>query len=302
MKKTKTVTIGIPAHNEALNITRLINSIAAQKGNNFKINKAIVMCDGCTDNTSGVAKKLSKKFTFVKVIDDGQRLGKIGRLNQLYKKNKSDILIIVDGDTVLGSRYTIFEFVNAFSDKKVGLVGGNDRPGTPHNFVQKMASTWIDIWYYSHKDVNNGVTINNHKGCASALSKSLAKRIQIPKQIVVGDEDYVYLKSKELGYKFKFAEQAVVNYSVPSTINEFFRQTTRFLSTKNNIADYFGEYVYEEFKIPLFNKFKGVITVFIKEPYYVFIAIIFQILQRIASPFYQDSYQGGFWQTLQTTK
>ena len=294
MKNIKTVTIGIPAHNEEANIGKLLDSIKIQIGKEFILEKVIVACDGCTDNTNSIVKSYSKKYKIIKLIDDGKRFGKPERLNNFYKMNTSDILIIFDADTVLGSPFVINEFAKAFKNSEIGLVGGNDTPQIPKNFVQKMAAVWIDVWYESRVDFNEGVTVNNHKGCASALSRSLCKKMEIPKEIVVGDEDYVYFKAKLLGYKFKFAKKAIVYYSVPSTVNEFFVQTTRFLNTKNDIAKYFGDWIYKEFKIPNIRKVRALFIVFIKEPFYLPIAIMFQVFQRFFEFKYKDNYRHIF--------
>jgi glycosyltransferase involved in cell wall biosynthesis len=48
MKKNMTVTIGIPAYNEAANITSLLMALLAQNTPNFKLESIIVASDGST--------------------------------------------------------------------------------------------------------------------------------------------------------------------------------------------------------------------------------------------------------------
>ena len=111
MKKIKSVTIGIPAHNEAKNISLLLNSIVMQKQLSYKLDSVIVLCDGCTDNTSDIARKYEKQYKYISQLKDGKRIGKSPRLNQLFKLNQSDIVIIFDGDTVLANQMVVEKIV-----------------------------------------------------------------------------------------------------------------------------------------------------------------------------------------------
>ncbi len=51
MKKITTISIGIPAFNEAVTIKRLLRSVLAQKEKGFVLREIIVLCDGSTDGT-----------------------------------------------------------------------------------------------------------------------------------------------------------------------------------------------------------------------------------------------------------
>src|SRR3989344_306584 len=84
----KTVIVGIPAFNEEKNIGVLLESILLQKGNNFTIDKVIVVCDGSRDNTAEIVKLYSKKFNQISLKDDNKRKGKAARLNEFYKSLK----------------------------------------------------------------------------------------------------------------------------------------------------------------------------------------------------------------------
>ncbi len=300
----KTITVGIPAHNEELNIEKLLNSIFRQKGDNYILEKVLVGLDGCTDNTKAVVKRYILKNHLRKqimIIDDGKRLGQEGRLNQFYKLNKSDIIATFDADTILGTKFVLKEITSCFESSPVGLVGGADTPAKPNNFVQKVASIWVDIWYETRADYNGGVSVNNHKGCASALSAKFAKKAHIPRGIV-GNDDYLYFRAKQLGFTFKFAKKAIVYYTVPANLHDYFTQTTRFLLAKDSVAKYFGDWVYEEYKIPVSRKLLALVKVFIKNPFYFGCAVIFQVYLRIFKERFRDTYKGGFWITAQSTK
>jgi cellulose synthase/poly-beta-1,6-N-acetylglucosamine synthase-like glycosyltransferase len=296
-----TLTIGIPAHNEESGIARLLDSIIMQDKTKFKLEKVIVLCDGCTDNTAKIVRKYGRNCKYIEVIDDGLRTGKSGRLNQLYRLNRSDIIATFDADTKLAHKNVLNELIKPFSDKKVGLVGGSDVPAKPSNWIQKMAVTWVNFWNKSKDGYKNNISVNNHKGVVSALRKELAKKIIVPKNIV-GDDDFVYFKAVTSGWEFRYAKKAIVNYFVPSKIKEYFVQITRFYSAKHKLAVYFGDWIYPEYEVPTSRKIKALIESLIEEPFYMPLAIIFQILQRIFEYKFEDNYKKGYWITVASSK
>lgn len=302
MNKKIKISIGIPAHNEELNIKRLLMSILSQKvDDRFEIKKIIVACDGCTDNTSKIVKSIKNIDSRISVIDDGKRLGQSGRLNNFYKLLTEDIFITFDADTRLSDNHVVNEIAKKFIDEKVMLVGGNDTPDIPRNFIEKVGSVWVESWYIMRRNINDGDTVHNHKGCVSAGRLSFLKKLHIPKDVFAND-DYLYFSCKEKGFKFEFAEKAVVYYRIPSNFKEYMTQTTRFLGLKHRIPKYFGEKVYEYYKIPFKNKIIGITKEMIKEPFYMTIAIFMQVFQRIYKNKYSENYSGVSWKEIKSSK
>src|SRR5258706_1737409 len=179
--KRMTLTIGIPAHNEEKNISRLLNSIMWQNKKNYSLQKIIVICDGCDDKTAIKAKKIASEFPLIDVLDDGKRLGKIERLNSLYKMSESDIYMTIDADIVLGNKRVLDNMIEAFEDSSTHIVGGCSLPLFPENKFERILTTWSEFWYLTKKDINDGDNIHNHPGCISAMSKELYKKVEIPK-------------------------------------------------------------------------------------------------------------------------
>jgi cellulose synthase/poly-beta-1,6-N-acetylglucosamine synthase-like glycosyltransferase len=303
MKKTKlTIAIGIPAHNEEANIGILLDCISNQKlDTNYCLKNVYVACDGCSDNTAKFAIQKSKIDQRVKVIDDGQRLGQSGRLNQFYQNVTEDIFITFDADTLLDNDSVVNEIAKHFDDLKVVLVGGNDTPNKPRNLIEKIGAVWVLSWYKMRYRLNNGDTVHNHKGCVSAGRVSFLKKLKIPKEVFAND-DYLYFSCKKLEYKFKFAEKAVVYYRIPSTFNEYMTQTTRFLNLKHRIADHFGNWVYDEYHVPLQNKLYGLISTFLLHPILMTLAVVLQIFQRLAKGYYTEKYSGVSWKEIKSSK
>lgn len=141
MKRPFTVTVGIPAHNEEANIWQLLQSIISQKGN-FILEKIIVVCDGCTDNTETKTREVAG----VQILNDHKRKGKPVRINELFRIAQSDIIIIVDADI-----YLVEGAFNAlirpfYDNSNIMLASGNLTPLPVKNFVGQMAFATIDLW------------------------------------------------------------------------------------------------------------------------------------------------------------
>lgn len=301
MKKL-TIAIGVPAHNESANIGFLIKSFLAQKIKpGFELTKIYILCDGCTDNTAEVAIKAGGGDKRLAVKNDGRRLGKPSRLNYLYTHAQEDILIMFDGDVRLGSPFIVSEMASKFTDEKVMLVGGNDTPDFPRNWVEKFGSVWVQAWYEMRCNINGGDTVHNLKGCAVAGRTTFLRSLSMPKSMM-SDDDFLYFSCKKKGYKFMFAEKAHVYYRIPSTLNEYLTQTTRFLSLKQQIISHFGPWTKDHYKVPTYNKIAGLLKVFMKNPFYLLIAVFMQIVQRILKPLYADKYLNGSWKTIKTSK
>lgn len=277
MKRKLTVTVGIPAYNEEANIGRLLESVLSQKRDNYKLEKIVVVQDGCMDNTGKIVKVYSKKYKFIKLAGDCKRIGKSKRLNYLYKSNKSDILVTFDGDITLTNNQVINELINKFKSPQVGLVGGFNLPNFPKNFFEKIVVTWINLWNEIRKDLGNSV--HNHLGCISASRREFTKQVIIPEGIVA-DDDFIYFKALTLGFEFRFAKKAIVYYSNVSNLKDFFNQHSRLLNGKLAVADYFGEWVKGLYKVSSLKKLKALFKTFLKNPFLMILAILLQLALR----------------------
>lgn len=300
MSPQKSITIGIPAHNEEANIAKLLESILGQIGDNYFIEKIIVVCDGCTDRTAEVVYNYSHTHKNIELINDGMRLGKPERTSRFFGMNTSDVFIIFDADCTLASKYTISKLVEKFKDPTVGLVGGNDTPANKNSLLTKILFASHTLWYEIRKDYNNGSNVYNHCGRVSAVSKGLARIANIKN--TAADDTYFYFYALVHGFKFKFVPDAVVYYLLPKTWKDAFKQQVRFLTTGTTAANYFGEWAHRELRIPKYLKIIGIIRAFYKEPLYLPLAICFQLAIRFLKPLFVEKYENGVWTTLKSTK
>lgn len=119
----------IPAYNEEETIRRSMESVYNQQlKNKFYIN-LIVVINGSSDNTLGVAKKAIKKSKNIstQVINITQR-GKGTALNEGLRLAKNKYIAYMDADSQLGTNVIDKTFSELISNKNLKLVGALDIP------------------------------------------------------------------------------------------------------------------------------------------------------------------------------
>jgi glycosyltransferase involved in cell wall biosynthesis len=296
----KTVTIGIPAYNEEKNIRSLLMSLVLQKGNNFILEKIIVACDGCTDSTANIVSQLSKKYSKIYLINDGKRLGKNVRLNNFYKHLKSSIFIAIDADVRIKSNRVISEIVQAFNDENVMLAGGQVIPLPPKTFIGRAIATQEYFWSHVKTNINNGNNVHTHTGPFSAAGKQFIKKIKIP--LNIPDDHFLYFKTIQKGYQYRYVKHAKVYIEIPQNFNDYMHQSTRFLTSADNVKTYFGDFTEQYYHVSRFTKIKSYIITFIKYPFHLPIALILVGLQKVFASLYMEKKGYGLWTQIKTSK
>ena len=302
MKNKLTVTVGIIAHNEQENISNLLISIAKQKQVGFNLEKILVICDGSTDETAKRANKMSKKFTYIKVFNDGKHLGKIKRLMELYKRNESDIVMSFDGDTVLARPDTLEKMVSKFTKPEIVYVGASGMPTKGRTLVETCINTWDKLWDLATKDVNGGNNIYNVHGFGTALRKDFAKRVKFPKGITA-DARMLYFTARKEGKEFIYAKDAFVSYRSPSTLEEFLSRIHRSSKQGVKFSEVYGKWVENEYtSIPMANKVGAIVQMLSTSPIRTILSGIFMLI-AYKYP-YTQAYitNNGFWRPISSTK
>jgi cellulose synthase/poly-beta-1,6-N-acetylglucosamine synthase-like glycosyltransferase/peptidoglycan/xylan/chitin deacetylase (PgdA/CDA1 family) len=123
------VSVVIPAYNEAAGIAATIRSMVTSRYRG-RI-EVIVVDDGSSDGTAAIARSL--RIPYVRVISQPNS-GKPGALNRGIAEARSDILILVDGDTIFQAD-TIGRLIAPLAAAEVGAVSGNTKVGNRRGFL-----------------------------------------------------------------------------------------------------------------------------------------------------------------------
>lgn len=117
-----TVTVLIPAHNEADRIAATIRSLLEQHD---RPDRVIVVADNCTDGTEEIAERMGVEV--LRSVDNTHK--KAGALNQALKRllpdlGENDCVMVMDADTVLDQGYLTVVRARMTSDRALMAVGG----------------------------------------------------------------------------------------------------------------------------------------------------------------------------------
>src|SRR5882672_1484782 len=119
MKKI-TVTVAIPAFNEEENMSTIISSLFSQRTEKFLLKNVVIYTDGSTDKTVKLAKKLQNVYPKLRLKEGKTNKGKLYRLNEIFRDNTSDILVVLDADIGLSGKHFLENLVAEItSDNKV---------------------------------------------------------------------------------------------------------------------------------------------------------------------------------------
>lgn len=296
-----TVTIGIPAYNEAANIGKLLRTLLKQTSSEYRLEKIIVISDGSTDSTVQIVQKLASRYKTIKVVVGSNRQGKAKRLNQLFDMTTSEVIVCLDADIKLASVHTLDHLLKPFENPRVSLVSGSDQPVRESGWFNEITRTFHELWYETRKDHNGGDSVHNIHGTIYALRKSLYKTCHFP-QHLIADDHQVYFRAKELQLDFYFAKNARVYFRLPVTLKEYLVQHSRYLSPHVQMAERFGPCVWRYYRVGFSSKMKAVARLFFRKPLMVPQAILLQLLLRFLKSFFIPTRNYERWSMLGTTK
>lgn len=263
MKKVS-VTIGIPAYQSQNNIKQLLESLITQKQTDFRIEKIIVYADGCTDDT--VINARSVKNRIIQIINSKKNKGYATALQSLISKNKSDIFVGLNDDIRLDSNSVISELVKKFSNKKVGLVGGNIKALNPRTFIGRCIYSSYLVFEPIRYAIKKGKTDLTCDGKVFALSKDFAKTLNLKKTQVGNVDIYLYYENLRQNRLYSFAKKAEVKFRLPETIEDFRSQEIRSQMSRKAIQLKFGSLFNENHNLSKFVYLYSILKVFIKYP------------------------------------
>jgi glycosyltransferase involved in cell wall biosynthesis len=301
MKQKCTVSIAIPAYNEEANIESILHAILLQKQKKFILKEIIVYSDGSTDKTEEKITSLGKKNPFITLIKGKKRKGKYFRINQIFKKCKSDILIVLDADIGLVGDYFLEKLVNALlSDPKAEMVSAHNVLLHPDTFIGKIIYAELMIWEYVRLSIPSRDNALNFFGSATAYRGSFARSLRIPNDLL-DPHLYIYLQAKKTN-GFRYCRTAeVLQWSI-STISDLKKLLRRTIGKKDvKLEKIFGTQTEEIFYIPKRYKLLGLLKAFKIQPSYTFLAILLDIY--ITKILHSDNVNNTpIWDILESTK
>lgn len=118
-EKRPLISIGIPVYNGEKYLSFAIKSILTQTYKNFEL---ILLNDGSTDNSLEIMNSFARNDDRIIIINDGQNLGLIERLNQLIILAKGIYFARMDADDIMFPDRIEKQLYELLNDKSIDLV------------------------------------------------------------------------------------------------------------------------------------------------------------------------------------
>lgn len=260
MRKTKTITIGIPTYEAGEHLVTTLQSIYNQSASDC-ITQILLIVDGGTLQPSLKHKIRHPKL---RIVNTPKREGQSSRINDIFCLAHTD-LVILTNDDVIWEHTALEALVSAYQEHTADLLCSTmvPLPGTSllSYYLEPGASMTREIarlW-------NGGDNYLSCNGRLIALTKHLSENIHLPAHLWNNDA-YIYLRTKQLGYRCRFVETARCFYKAPETVQEHIKQTGKFRRSLVENQRYVGDGLSERYHIPFAVQTAALTTTVVQSP------------------------------------
>lgn len=225
------ISVGIPAFNEEQNIGKLLDSILLQElPENLTLHE-IIVSDDSTDSTPIIVQNYASKNGMIRHIHHQTRNGTFFALNEIFKMQESDFLVIIAADSLMHPT-TIKNLITPFIDSSdAGLVAGNPVPiCNSRNIVTRASKFSASILRQMRIDGRRNILI----GRLFAIRRKLLDNLVLPAG-TIAEEPYIVEKCINSQMKIKYSDSAICYYAPPQNIRDFVVQNKRSLDGQKNI-------------------------------------------------------------------
>lgn len=215
------VSVIVPAHNEAANITATVRSLLASR---YPALEVVVVDDGSADGTADLVERLGAPG--VRVVRQANA-GKPAALNTGLRHARFDLVVLVDGDTVVQPD-TVHHLVQAFADHRVGAASGNTKVANR----RRLLGRWQHLEYVIGFNLDR--RLYDVLGCIPTIPGAVGvfrRRVLVDVGGVPGDtlaEDTdLTMAVLRAGWEVRYQERAIAWTEAPATVRQLWRQRYR---------------------------------------------------------------------------
>lgn len=280
-----TISIGIPAYNEARNIRELLIALLEQKHECFTLEEIIVICDGCDDETATLARSVNHPV--IKVIENTKRLGQQIRQNDIVKSYHGDILVLLEADTLPAENDTIEKLVLPFLSKNmsvpVNMVVGSSLSIEPMSFFESVLYFGSKLKQGIFAEWKSGLNIYECNGQSGrVLSRIFTDQLCWPAD--APEDAYLYMRLRQCGLVLERVPEASFYSRNATTFSDRKKQVEKYLLGKKALEKYFDESTLaREYDIPKLLVAKHIVLAFLHMPFWTGAYLIELLLNRFYS-------------------
>jgi cellulose synthase/poly-beta-1,6-N-acetylglucosamine synthase-like glycosyltransferase len=208
--------VGVTAYNEAANIGALLAALLSQHLYDVEISEIIVVASGCTDDTVAIVEAYAAIHPLIRLLVQPEREGKTAAINLFLANAIEDICVLESGDT-LPHEDAVEHLVRMFEDPTVGMTGAHKIPvNTPDHLTGLFTHLRLRL---------------EHQLCLEIprLGEMIAFRKvfeRIPADVAM-DEAFVEALVIQRGMQVRYAPDAIVYNTGPTSLEDFVRQRRR---------------------------------------------------------------------------
>jgi cellulose synthase/poly-beta-1,6-N-acetylglucosamine synthase-like glycosyltransferase/peptidoglycan/xylan/chitin deacetylase (PgdA/CDA1 family) len=216
------VTVIIPAYNEAACIAATVRSmVESQYLGRLEV---IVVDDGSTDDTAAIARDLG--IPYVRVITQ-RNTGKPGALNRGIAEAHSDVLVLVDGDTVF-QRDTIERLVAPLENPRVGAVSGNTKVANRRGFI----GGWQHLEYVMGFNLDRRMydllgVMPTVPGAIGAFRRRALAQVGYVSDDTLAEDTDLTMALCRTPWRIVYAADAIAWTEAPSSLRQLWKQRYR---------------------------------------------------------------------------
>lgn len=267
----QTVAIGIPAYNAEYRIEDLVHSLLNQVEGDFKIVKVLIHCDDCSDATVEVCEALKLKGGNgkIEIIDNKSRLGFALSSLKMMESTKEDIFVLLNDDIKIEDTHFIEKLIQPIlNNPSVGLTSGYLLPVKPRTFIEKAVVSTFRAYDRMRRMMNDKNNQYTYDGASMALTRKYINSIKLPEPISdLGNMDaYLYFSCISSGFKYIFADKAVLYHRYPATFIDYKKQIIRNNAQLGMMKRQFKNIDSELYKKPVLLFLYSAFIEFVKNP------------------------------------
>jgi len=216
------VSVVIPAYNEAAGIAATVRSMAtSQYRGRIEI---VVVDDGSTDDTAAIARRL--RLPYVRVLSQANT-GKPGALNRGIAESRSDILVLVDGDTIFQPD-TLDHLIAPMAARDVGAVSGNTKVANRRGLL----GGWQHLEYVMGFNLDRRLfdmlgTIPTVPGAIGAFRRGALAYVGGVSTDTLAEDTDVTMALCRSPWRVVYAPDALAWTEVPTTLRQLWKQRYR---------------------------------------------------------------------------
>ena len=233
LEEYPTVSILVPAHNEALVIVRTVRALLNMEYPKDRY-EVIVINDNSSDDTAEKLEELQREFPERKliVISTGPEVGGKGKsnaLNIVFSVSTGEVIAIYDADNTPESDALAILVENLMEDEKLGAVIGKFRT---RNRNASLLSRFVNIETLAYQCMNQAGRYFFFKLCTIPGTNYVIRRKLIEEiggwdTKALSEDTEISFRLYRMGYYIKQMPLAVTWEQEPHLLNVWFRQRTR---------------------------------------------------------------------------